>query len=48
MNMPFISSREARNVYFIYDFATHEICIFASLDEINGTFITKIWISSMY
>ena len=37
MNMPFISSSEAKNVYF----ATHEIIIFASLDEINGIFIPK-------
>ena len=30
------------NVYFIRGFGTHEICIFASLDEINGIFIPKI------
>ena len=40
--MPFISSSEAKNVYFIRGFATHEISIFASLDEINGIFIPKI------
>ena len=42
MNMPFISSREARKKYSICGFATHEICIFASLDEIKGIFIPKI------
>ena len=35
------------NVYFIPGFATHEICIFASLDEINSIFIPKNWISSI-
>ena len=29
-------------------FATHEICIFVSLDEINGIVIPKIWIFSMF
>ena len=37
INMPFISSREARNVYFLMKYA-----FFASLDEINGIFIPKI------
>ena len=46
--MPFILSREGRKCYFIYGFATHEICTFTSLDEIKGIFIPKIWISSMY
>ena len=27
LNMPFISSREAKKVYFIHGFATYEICI---------------------
>ena len=36
------------NVYFIRGFATHEIIILASLDEINGIFIPNIWISSIY
>ena len=28
LNMPFISSCKREKVYFIFDFATHEICIF--------------------
>ena len=28
-NMPFISSSEAKNAYFMSDFATHEIYIFS-------------------
>ena len=36
------------NVYFIRGFATHEICIFASLDHINGIFIPKMRIPSIY
>ena len=28
MNMPFISSSEAKNAYFMSGEATHEICIF--------------------
>ena len=40
--MAFILSREERNEYFIRELATHEIYIFASLDEINGILIPKI------
>ena len=36
------------NVYFIRGFATHENAFFASLGEINGIFIPKIWIFSIY
>ena len=40
MNMPFISSNEAKNLYFISDEATNEIFhFFASQDEINGIFM---------
>ena len=39
MNMPFISSSEAEYAYFM---ATHDVCIFALIDEINGIFIQKI------
>ena len=41
--MPFISSSEAKNAYFMSGEATNEIFIFlASRDEINGIFMTKI------
>ena len=41
--MPFISSSEAKNAYFMSGEATNEIffIFFASRDEINGIFMTK-------
>ena len=49
MNMPFISSSEAKNAYFMSGEATVEIYIFfASRDEINGIFMTKNWILFYY
>ena len=49
MNMPFISSREARKCIF-HSWLRHSwnMHFFASLDEINGIFIPKNWISSIY
>ena len=45
MNMPFISSSEAKNAYFMSGKAMNEIYNFyTSLDEINGIFMTNIWI----
>ena len=41
--MTFISSSEANNVYFMSGKAMNEIYFFlASLDEINGIFMTKM------
>ena len=40
MNIPFISSREASQLM--------KYALFASLNEINGIFIPKNWISSIY
>ena len=43
--MPFISSSEAKNAYFMSGEAPNEIYIFslqASRDEIDGIFIQKI------
>ena len=50
MNMPFISSREAKKIKNISFVASPlmKYAFFASLDEINGIFIPKIWISSIY
>ena len=42
MNMPFISSSEAKNAYFMS--GEWNIHFLASQDEINGIFIPKIWI----
>ena len=42
MNMPFISSSEAKSAYFMSGKAMNEIYnFFASRDEINGIFMTK-------
>ena len=43
-NMPFISSSEAKNAYFMSGKATNEIFLhfLTSGDEINGIFIPKI------
>ena len=41
-NMPFFHLVKRENVYFIRGLATHEICIFPLLDEINVIFIPKI------
>ena len=44
INMPFISSQEAKIVYFIRGFITREMHFFAFkiLDEINVIFISEI------
>ena len=42
MNMPFISSREAKNVYSFVALPLMKYAFLASLDEINGIFIPKI------
>ena len=48
--MPFISSREEGNVYFIRGFATHVICIFRLTQWNTGKckFFPKNWISSIF
>ena len=49
MNMPFFSSREARKWIFHW-WLRHSwnMHFIVTLDEINGIFIPKIWISSIY
>ena len=42
MNMPFISSSEAKNAYFMSGKATNEIYIFSLHEMINGIFIPKV------
>ena len=42
MNMLFISSSEARKVYFIHGSPLMKYAFFTSVDEINGIFINKI------
>ena len=45
--MPFISSHEARKVYFIHGSPFMKCAFFASLDDMNGIFIPKISVSSL-
>ena len=45
--MPFISSHEARKVYFIHGSPFMKCEFFASLDDMNGIFIPKISVSSL-